>query len=224
MPQDAVPLDDDDPYDGFTTDAPTLGVIVRTDYTNENAWDTFLERLRSAEADIAVDAPADPQPSANAAAPSGATDVDESDSDSDSGTPGSIFTLLSPPSPDSRAALSGISNLAALRLLTDVDIARAPARPRDAAPAPVNRLIGRNGFQEIYEGKQLWIYDARSNTDQSARVVSPRGETYGTATYALHWGAALILANRITQWGQLACPGFSPARASGEHGYGCHPD
>jgi len=43
-------------------------------------------------------------------------------------------------------------------------------------------LIDQGGWQEIYLGKQLWIYDSRSNSDDCVRVVSQVGDFYGTAT------------------------------------------
>jgi hypothetical protein len=43
-------------------------------------------------------------------------------------------------------------------------------------------LIDLDGWQEIYHGKTIWIYDAKSNVDQCVRLVSHHSDFYGTAT------------------------------------------
>ena len=101
------------------------------------------------------------------------------------GTGARIFHVVNPPPDvDARATLAGLSNLAALRLLNDVDVRRAPAPPAGTKRIrPPNRLVDHNGWQEAYMGKTLWIYDAQSNQDQCVRLVSRVGASmYGTAT------------------------------------------
>ena len=48
---------------------------------------------------------------------------------------------------------------------------------------PPNRLVDHDGWQEVYSGKTVWIYDAKSNQDQCVRLVSQKSAAmYGTAT------------------------------------------
>ncbi|KAI0823735.1 hypothetical protein BC628DRAFT_1324348, partial [Trametes gibbosa] len=199
---------DEDPLDALLDDAPGVGLLVRTDYTDEGAWQTFHTKLQEAEAEF-VSEPvpdADPDPlgegpsTAQVAASSSATDaqgdttmVDEDadgdadaddDDDDDETDAASILFVINTEAAEERARLSGLSNLAALRLLNDVDVRRAPHPPAGARRMkPPNKLIDHDGWQETYTGKTVWIYDARSNQDQCARLVSQRGAAmYGTAT------------------------------------------
>jgi hypothetical protein len=111
-----------------------------------------------------------------------ADDSDDSSSESDNGRP-PVFTVVNPTEPPARLALTGISNLAALRLLSDVNVRPAPPRPEGVkVHQPANRLIDHHGLQEVYQGKGVWIYDGQSNVDESVRVVSLQGDIYGTAT------------------------------------------
>ena len=76
-----------------------------------------------------------------------------------------------------------MSNLRALRLFNDVDIRPTPERPAGTKPiSPPCPLIDVLGWQEIYSGKNIWIYDTLSNVDGSVRVVSQTSDFYGTAT------------------------------------------
>ena len=105
-------------------------------------------------------------------------DKDNSESSSDQGP---IISVLDP-SLEIRPYFSDISNLTALRLLNDVDIRKltiAPDVKRFSLPSPI---VDYDGWQEIYHGKTLWIYDATSNQDQCTRLVSKRSDFYGTAT------------------------------------------
>ncbi|KAM5532844.1 hypothetical protein V8D89_013485 [Ganoderma adspersum] len=221
-PEDVEDADfntDDDPFDDVSDNAPGLGILLRTDYTNEDAWQIFYTRLQDAEAELASQAPADPSPGENvsmhtaeasegqsasttaaaAAASASSTDaegdsaMDEADEDEDAdadeddgggGLAGPVFFVVNAAAPDERAKLTGISNLAALRLLNDVDVRRAPAPPRGTKRIrPPNRLVDHDGWQEVYGGKTVWVYDEKSNQDQSVRLVSQRGTPmYGTAT------------------------------------------
>lgn len=106
-------------------------------------------------------------------------DTVESDSGSEC-IPDHIIKIVSRPGDP---LFDGISNLTALRLLNDVDIRLAPLPPSGTSRiTPSNRLIDRNGLQEIYRGKTIWIYDRQSNADESVRLVNQEGDMYGTAT------------------------------------------
>ena len=111
----------------------------------------------------------------------------EEDSDSDNDV-GSISTplikVVNPASTEDRLVFNNISNLAALRLLNDVDIRLSPNPPPGTMRiTPPNRLIDQAGWQEIYSGMNIWIYDTLSNIDHCVRLVSQQGNVYGTATY-----------------------------------------
>ncbi|EIW63341.1 uncharacterized protein TRAVEDRAFT_26653 [Trametes versicolor FP-101664 SS1] len=202
---------DDDPADGISDDAPGLGVLLRADYTDEGAWAAFYAKLQEAEAEFAADASQDAQadthgeaPSAAQGAASSSTDAggdtamvdevedadadadadanDADDDDDDGGAP--IFAVINAATPAEQARFSGLSNIAALRLFNDVDVRRAPAPPQGTRRIkPPNRLVDHDGWQEIYSGKTVWVYDARSNQDQCVRLVSQASAAmYGTAT------------------------------------------
>nr|VWO99409.1 AP1 [Ganoderma boninense] len=211
---------DDDPFDDVSDNAPGLGILLRTDYTNEDAWQVFYARLQDAEAELASETLADlpsgegegdnismgiaetsegqsASPSAAAAASATPTDAegdsamdetgedeDADEGDGDGGLAAPVFFVVNAVSPDERAKLTGISNLTALRLLNDVDVRRAPAPPRGTKRIrPPNRLVDHDGWQEVYVGKTVWVYDEKSNQDQSVRLISQRGTPmYGTAT------------------------------------------
>ncbi|PCH43631.1 hypothetical protein WOLCODRAFT_75800, partial [Wolfiporia cocos MD-104 SS10] len=183
---------DDDPHDAFAEDAPGLGILVRTDYTDDAAWRAFCEKLREGEAEFVPARPpaaegstAEESPDAGAARPGGdddAMDDDDDEGEEEEKASPAIFAIVDAP-PADRARYTGISNLAALRLFNEVDVRRAPTPPQGTRRVrPQNRLVDYDGFQEIYGGKTLWIYDAKSNADQCARLVSRHGGPYGTAT------------------------------------------
>ena len=112
-------------------------------------------------------------------------DEDEEDAEDDDDSAAPVFFVVdaAAASPADRARFAGLSNLAALRLLNDVDARRAPRPPPGTRRIrPPNRLVDHDGWQEVYAGKTVWIYDARSNADQCVRLVSQRGAMYGTAT------------------------------------------
>ena len=114
---------------------------------------------------------------------SDAMDMDEDDEHEaeDEESP-QIFFVINPP-PEGRARFAHISNLAALRLLNDVDIRSAPAPPAGTKRIkPLHRLVDHDGWQEVYAGKTVWIYDSKSNADQCVRLVSGVGGPYGTAS------------------------------------------
>ncbi|KAF7983785.1 hypothetical protein HWV62_19003 [Athelia sp. TMB] len=186
---------DADPWDADSRNRPEMGLIVRTDYGDEDAWGRFCTRLTEAEIefasapededeDMAEDAPESTgQSSAQAEDNAMQEDDDESSDEEDSDPPAPIFHIINPSTPTSRSALTGISNLAALRLLNDLEIRPAPKPPAGTKPIKdANRLVDHDGWQEVYSGKQIWVYDAKSNTDGCVRVVNQSGDMYGTAT------------------------------------------
>lgn len=173
---------DDDPLDAISTDAPGLGVVLRTDFSDESAWQTFLAKLKDAESEFAaeVDAPMDAD---SKDAEGEEMDEDEEDDEEEAVGSAPIFSVVNEAS--AHARLEGISNLAALRLLNDVDVRRIPDPPSGTKRIkPPNRLVDFHGWQEVYTGKRVWVYDAKSNQDLSVRVVSQQSAegVYGTAT------------------------------------------
>lgn len=172
---------DPDPLDGVTRDVPGLGLIVRTDFSDEPSWAAFCVRLQDSEKELNdVDENVSKQP----LQPDNAGEQDDSDSDSeDEDAPPAIFHIINPSSPQERELLSNASNLTVLRLFNDVDIRPSPTPAHGVKRInPPNRLVDSHGWQEYYRGKNVWIYDTKSNTDQCVRVVSQSGDMYGTAT------------------------------------------
>lgn len=200
MPPDfwdhAVFSEDADPWDVESRDRLELGIVVRTDYADEEAWGRFSQRLHDAELEFAAapeedDEMAQDEPEAAQTAAQGAEETqdannamqeDEEESSDEEDGPAPVFHILNPSTPAARDVVSGISNLSALRLLNDVDVRPAPKPPAGTKPiSPSNRLVDHEGWQEIYLGKQIWIYDTKSNSDGCVRVVSQSGDMYGTA-------------------------------------------
>lgn len=188
---------DPDYWDVESRDAPEIGIVVRTDYTNEDAWKTFCIKLQDAEKEFTSEVSSEDEKMAEDEPASGLQgqtsqpgqvesmeeDEGEGSSDDDGECSTSIFRVINPASPQNRVSLTTISNLSALRLLNDVDIRVAPTPPEGTKRInPPNRLVDHDGWQEIYTGKTLWIYDTKSNDDQCVRLVSQQGDVYGTAT------------------------------------------
>jgi len=163
------------------------GVLIRTDYGNEDAWQAFSAKLKEAEAELSGSS-SDGQPEVGTATTqdvemdNDTAEGDDSDSD-DEEVEGKLIKVINPDAPAERATFQNISNLRALRLLNDVDIRPAPAVPSGSKRiSPQNRLVDLAGWQEIYTGVTLWIYDQQSNVDGSVRLVGGEGDIYGTAT------------------------------------------
>lgn len=181
-------LQDPDPFDHVTKDCLELGILLRTDFTDEAAWQDFVARLQAAEKDfIASLKEQETVADESAEGDDGGADetrMDVSDSESEDDEESSpIIKLIAPDAADERARLSNISNLTALRLFNDVDMRPAPTPPtRKDRTSPPNPLIDVRGWQEVYSGVGIWIYDAKSNADQCVRQVSQEGHFYGTAT------------------------------------------
>ncbi|KAK7035206.1 hypothetical protein VNI00_011973 [Paramarasmius palmivorus] len=163
---------DEDQFDTILSNVEG-GVVVRTDFSDEGAWKAFCEKLKQAEEEMTGGDRGEQASGSNA----------EDDDDSDDGEEGTLVKVINPELPEERAIFEGISNLTALRLLNDVDIRPSPPLPPDTKRvSPSHRLVDHRGWQEIYTGVNVWIYDAKSNTDKSVRLVSQEGDVYGTAT------------------------------------------
>ncbi len=133
---------DDDPLDSLL-EGDELGLLIRTDYSNNAAWDAFCARLREAEADIVA------EPEGNADVAMGGSDEEE-EGDDGGGPPERprVFKIVDPTAAEDRALLDGVSNLAALRLFADLAIREAPPRPPGTMRVnPPNRLIDHDGWQ-----------------------------------------------------------------------------
>lgn len=173
----------------MSIESAELGIILRTDYSNEEAWETFYTRVVEGQKEfVSETTPAEDFEMVGEGNPSSSTQdgedqgMDESDSDNEGMAP-TIFKVINPHTPLSRAPFTHISNLSALRLLSTPSIRPSPTLPPGAKRIrPPNRLVDHDGWQEVYEGKNIWIYDEKSNTDGCVRVVSMAGEMYGTAT------------------------------------------
>lgn len=175
-------VDDSDPLDCMSTERPELGLIVRTDFSDEDAWASFCSRLEEGERE-SLESITEDQVANDDLVPAEQTPDHTDESDDDDESPPKIFYYINPSSPEQRASLLNISNLTALRLLNDVYIKPAPSPPQGTKRFKVpNRLVDFNGWQEIYAGKQIWVYDCKSNFDQCVRLVSQSGDMYGTAT------------------------------------------
>jgi hypothetical protein len=183
---------DNDPLDQLL-EGDELGLIIRTDFTNHEAWNTFSQKVQVAQNELifeltsngpgtVIDAStSEDSTMMEEAGPSTNTDADEEESDSFEIS--NIVKILDPLDEADKIQLTNISNIAALRLFNDVDIRPAPVPPAGTKRiSPPNPLIDLGGWQEIYTGKNLWIYDARSNADECVRVVSQAGDFYGTAS------------------------------------------
>lgn len=186
-------FDDPDPFDYLTED-DQLGLIIRTDFSNEEAWSAFCNQVQESQKDFisdltnASESP-DQAPTSNPLAEGNdiqkptSDEADDNESDS-SNEPSDFLKILNPVEQSDRIKFTNISNLRALRLFNDVDIRPTPERSAETKPiSPPCPLIDVLGWQEIYSGKNIWIYDTLSNVDRSVRVVSQTSDFYGTATY-----------------------------------------
>ncbi|KAG9316696.1 hypothetical protein JVU11DRAFT_2756 [Chiua virens] len=180
---------DPDPLDGVSRDTPELGLLIRTDFSDERAWEAFCARLQDSERKAEPEGGDDADEDASEQGPpfDNMDEEDDSnyDSDEEDAENAPIFRIINPSFPEERALLTDASNLTALRLFNDVDVRRSPPLLRNVKHIyPPNRLVDHHGWQEIYQGKNVWIYDAMSNIDQCVRVVSQSGDMYGTGDLA----------------------------------------
>ena len=182
---DLSKFDDPDPFDYLTED-DQLGLIIRTDFSNEEAWSAFCNQVQVSQkdfiSDLTNDSPDQLEESASIPVADGNDEADDNESDS-SNEPPDFLKILNPVEQSDRIRFTNMSNLRALRLFNDVDIRPTPERPAGTKPiSPPCPLIDVLGWQEIYSGKNIWIYDTLSNVDGSVRVVSQTSNFYGTAT------------------------------------------
>ena len=170
-----------DPFDQLLQ-SQELGLLLRTDFSDEDAWQAFCSNLCASEEEFAEAL----QPEVKEGI---LPEQDVTGSDSDESTNGlpttPLIKVINPATAEDRLVFHNMSNLSALRLFNDIDIRRSPNPPPGKARInPSSRLIDQAGWQEIYTGVTIWIYDSLSNIDQSVRLVSQQGgELYGTATY-----------------------------------------
>lgn len=159
---------------------------MRTDFSDEAAWNIFALRVTGAEKEL-TDSLKSFHGSDDAQAPAGATNLDIHEGDGPSSEEDDIepnfelIKIVNPATEDERELVKNLSNIACLRLFNDVDV-RLIQRPPGQKPTVPHPLVDWRGWQEIYTGLDLWIYDTLSNEDQCARVVSQQGDLYGTAT------------------------------------------
>jgi len=181
---------DEDIFDETTDDeAPGLGILVRTDFSNDEAWRSFLAKLKEGEEEFSSSVVREEEgagvdkgePSASASASTSGVKMDDGSDGSDDQDLGPIIAILDP-NPEICPYFSDISNLTALRLLNDVDLRKLTIPPNVKRFNPPNPIVDCDGWQEIYHGKSLWIYDTTSNQDMCARLVNKRSDFYGTAT------------------------------------------
>ncbi|PFH52033.1 hypothetical protein AMATHDRAFT_2519 [Amanita thiersii Skay4041] len=172
-------MQDVDPLDIYT-DGPELGVLLRTDFSDDDAWDAFCSKLQMGEQEI-KESISDTQNAEEKGDES--MDEDDKSGSEETSEASRIIGIINPSSSKLRALLNQTSNLTALRLLNDVDVRPSPTLPDGKHRIkPEHRLVDYAGWQEIYKGVTVWIYDAQSNRDQCARLVSQRTNQYGAAT------------------------------------------
>ena len=157
---------------------------MRTDYTNEDAWQAFHTKLKEAEKELASEVTSEADKMVEDGPPAGSAQnqpsqvadpsmqvEEDGESSSDEEGLGPIFKIINPQSSEDRAQFTSISNLSALRLLNDVDIRLAPTPPAGVKRIkPPNRLVDHDGWQEVYSGKTLWIFDAMPSLVARSRV------------------------------------------------------
>ncbi|KAF8230179.1 hypothetical protein L208DRAFT_1363289 [Tricholoma matsutake] len=178
QPEELEVFRDSDPFDQISGGQES-GLLLRTDFSTEDAWQAFCSKLQDSEREFNEALQSDASPD----------QMEAEDSDSDDGTsdmesiPTPLIKVVNPVSTEHRLIFDNMSNLTALRLFNDVNIRLSPSPPPGTVQInPPNRLIDQAGWQEIYSGQNIWIYDAISNTDQCVRLVSQQGNMYGTAT------------------------------------------
>jgi len=165
-------MQDGDPLDELTN-GEELGIILRADYCNESAWEIFLSKLKDGEEEVKAMLTNGEDDSCD---DEHMEDINDSSSEESPDIP-PLIKIINAASPDSRSLFNNISNLTALRLLNDVDIRPSPAPQTEIRWVnQPHRLIDQRGWQEIYSGHTLWIYDAQSNIDQCVRLVSGQSD------------------------------------------------
>ncbi|CAE6426856.1 unnamed protein product [Rhizoctonia solani] len=178
----------------------TRGIVVRThlDSEDETIWHTFSAMLEDLERKSLADLPgAQIENDSNSDSEEEEEESDRKNEDEEMAEAGSppicyesdaLFVVVDPVNHEAyhalRDKLSNASNITLLRLLNDVSITSSPTSP-DSAPKrikPGHRLIDEDGFQEVYTGGRIWVWDHQSAKDQTLRLVSPYVFVYGDAT------------------------------------------
>ncbi|KAG9000816.1 hypothetical protein FRB94_005142 [Tulasnella sp. JGI-2019a] len=174
---------------------PLKGVIVRTDYSNDQAWDSFLGIVRAAEKEALEDSDTAMEGDDSGEGTSGSDEGEEGPETTQAtgqgsgGTPAAsttsplaVFHILDL-SLDRRSHAINASNIVLLRLLADLKIIYAPRpappsgqyfvapKARDKPISPMNPLVEKFGYKEAYEGRTIWVYDTLSNTDGCVRLI-----------------------------------------------------
>ncbi|KAJ1307334.1 hypothetical protein OPQ81_001440 [Rhizoctonia solani] len=177
----------------------TRGIVVRThfDSNDEPAWNAFLKDLEELERKSLADVSGAPMESDDDSEDDEEADQQDEDEEmAEAGSPpinyesDAIFTVIDPMKQEAyralRDRLSNASNIALLRLFNDVSIVPSPSPPASAPMRikPGQRLIDEDGFQEVYTGGRIWVWDHQSakTKDQTLRLVSPQSFVYGDAT------------------------------------------
>ncbi|CAE6426959.1 unnamed protein product [Rhizoctonia solani] len=175
----------------------TRGIVVRThlDSKDEPAWSKFLTMLEDLERKSLADLPDAQMESDSDSEEEEETDRRNEDEEmAEAESPpicyesDALFTVVDPVNQEVyhplRGKLSNASNITLLRLFNDVSVVPSPPLP-DNAPKrikPGHRLMDEDGFQEVYTGGRLWVWDHQSTKDQTLRLVSPHVFVYGDAT------------------------------------------
>jgi hypothetical protein len=179
------------------TSGPELGLLIRTDYTDDEAWKKCLQGLMREEAmawmfermrremaeglednaskkeeDVDMDDGDDDEEGEDAEEEDEDEDEEmEKEEEKEEPRPPIFKPIAHDPS-----LLSDLSNLALLRLFNDVSVHPAPSSKTIKVSSTLSNHLG---YQESYTGKRIWVYDAESNVDGYLRVVEPGGDVTG---------------------------------------------
>jgi len=114
----------------------------------------------------------------------------KSDASDDSDEESELYALICfDPPPEFRVVFENQANITLLRLFLDVDIELIPPMPEKSKVDDKVPLRNYDGFQEVYKGRQVWVYDAASNQDGSVQCVSARGHPQGNIATGDSWRA-----------------------------------
>ncbi|KAF8717761.1 Tryptophan synthase beta subunit-like PLP-dependent enzyme, partial [Rhizoctonia solani] len=184
----------------------TRGIVVRThlDSKDEPTWNAFLTTLEDLERksfgdlpDAQMESDSDSDEEEEEEGQGEGEETSQRNEDEEMADAGSkpicyesdaLFTIVDPVNKEVyhtlRNKLSNASNITLLRLFNDASIAPSPSLS-DNAPKrikPGHRLIDEDGFQEVYNGGRIWVWDYQSTKDQTLRLISPQVFVYGDAT------------------------------------------
>jgi hypothetical protein len=207
-------IDVPDPFD-FVDEpdsvVPLRGIIVRTDFIDDDKWAGFCETVLKSEQEGMADLlSSNMPPGSTIDAPNDKGDEDESSSEGDDeqdedamtgdtggktipiGLESDAFIFVDSskwPSTTEGPPLQNASNIALLRLFNDIDIVPCLPLPQGGkrvqgslGQSPSFRLVDWHGFHEVYSGRMIWVYDSRSNADGCVRLITQRPTKYGLAT------------------------------------------